>query len=60
MLGVLTNDTDYAVPLDYLALVADGLHTCPDFHPLNSLKTFKRLSYIIILNISIRRNASPY
>jgi hypothetical protein len=41
MLGVLTNDTDYAVPLDYFALVADGLYACPDFHPLTPLKPSK-------------------
>jgi hypothetical protein len=38
MFGILANDTDNAVSLDYLALVADRFNTRPDFHSLYSPK----------------------
>jgi hypothetical protein len=33
MLGItLANDAHHAIALDDLAMLADGLHACPNFH----------------------------
>jgi hypothetical protein len=33
MLGILANDANNPVPLDYFAFIANWFNTCPDFHP---------------------------
>jgi hypothetical protein len=40
--GVLADHPHYAAPVDHLALVANLLYGCPDFHWLNSPREFLR------------------
>jgi hypothetical protein len=37
MFGVLADNADYAVPLNYLALIADWFNAGPNFHRVTPL-----------------------